>query len=128
MNSITITLVLIIYAIGIIAAVAILISTSRIDKKHSQPKVKYNLTFWRKLYLIPLKIVWTSYPEEHRKSWHLVKKGLEKHQHKFTIQEPVDIEYMQCEHEGCTRVELKDEYFQSLEKQINDLKNRLKHY
>lgn len=65
--------------------------------------VKYNLTFWQKIQLIPLRLIWLLFNKDKRKSWHEVKKGMEKHEHKFTIpftQYPYN--YMQCEHEGCT--------------------------
>lgn len=38
---------------------------------------KYNLTFWQKLELPILYLMWLSYPENERKKWHQVKKGMD---------------------------------------------------
>lgn len=64
---------------------------------------KYNLTFWQwiELYLF-IRPMWTTYDPEKRKSWHEVKKGMEKHEHKFTIEVWTQgYRFLQCEHEGC---------------------------
>lgn len=47
-------------------------------------KTKYNLTFWQRLELIPIFLFWIVADSDKRKSWHLVKKGMEKHECKFT--------------------------------------------
>lgn len=72
-------------------------------------ETKYNLTFWQKLELIPLKLMWLMSDKENRKSWHEVKKGMEPHEHKFT--KPFTekgYKFMQCEHEGCNLCEYVD--------------------
>lgn len=61
---------------------------------------KYNLTFWQKVQLIPMRVMWLM--TEDRKTWHEVKKGIEKHEHKFT--KPFTFKgysFLECEHEGC---------------------------
>ena len=76
-------------------------------------KPKYNLTFWQRLTLIPIWFTWHSMDPKERKSWHLVKKGMEKHEHKFIIPgserfEGEEYKYMGCDHEGCNLIELID--------------------
>jgi hypothetical protein len=69
-------------------------------------KIKYNLTFWQRVELIPIWFIWASRPIEERKTWHQVKKGMEKHKHNFTI--PADeggYKFLQCDHEGCNLCE-----------------------
>lgn len=73
----------------------------------------YKLTFWQRLELIPIWFMWITTDPNERKSWHLVKKGMEKHEHKFTI--PITEAYkgrayrfLQCDHEGCTLCEPAD--------------------
>jgi hypothetical protein len=69
-------------------------------------KPKYNLTFWQRLELIPMRLFWLVHPPEDRKTWHEVKKGMEQHKHKFT--KPIveqGYKFLQCEHEGCTLCE-----------------------
>lgn len=64
--------------------------------------MKYNLTFWQRLELIPIWVMWLTTPVSERKSWHEVKKGMEKHEHKFTKVILKDgYGFLQCEHEGC---------------------------
>lgn len=70
---------------------------------------KYNLTFWQKIQLIPIWFMWISTESNKRKTWHEVKKGMEKHEHKFT--KPLTehgYRVLQCEHEGCTLCEFVD--------------------
>lgn len=67
-------------------------------------KPKYNLTFWQKVELIPMRLMWLMADPEKRKTWHNVKKGLEKHEHKFT--KPYMGEFLMCEHEGCTMCDI----------------------
>jgi hypothetical protein len=63
---------------------------------------KYNLTFWQRIELIPIWIMWITTDSKERKSWHLVKKGMEKHEHNFTIPSPYKgYMFYKCEHEGC---------------------------
>lgn len=70
--------------------------------------MKYNLTFWQRIKLIPLWFMWFFHAEpEKRKSWHHVKKSMEKHEHKYTKYHPVlhrgrRFDFWDCEHEGCT--------------------------
>lgn len=73
---------------------------------------KYNLTLWQwiDLYLF-IWPMWLFYIEEDdkkpkRKSWHEVKKGMEKHVHNYTVDEPKFYkgkvyEFWRCDHEGC---------------------------
>lgn len=64
---------------------------------------KYNLTFWQRLELIPIGFLWLTADPSDRKTWHEVKKGMEKHECKFT--KPFTksgYRFMGCEHEGCT--------------------------
>lgn len=64
--------------------------------------MKYNLSFWQKLELIPTKLIWLATDPNDRKRWHEVKKGMEKHKHKFTkLFSERGYTYLQCEHEGC---------------------------
>jgi hypothetical protein len=68
--------------------------------------MKYKLTFWQKLELIPIWVLWASKEPHERKTWHEVKKGMEKHEHKFT--KPFTqqgYKFLQCEHEGCNLCE-----------------------
>lgn len=68
--------------------------------------MKYNLTFWQKLELIPIWFMWINTPDNERKSWHEVKKGMEKHEHKFTkLFTKQGYNFLQCEHEGCNLCE-----------------------
>lgn len=67
-----------------------------------EAKPKYKLTFWQRLELIPMWFFWKMTPYVDRKTWHEVKKGMEKHVHKFTVPKNYDgYWFMQCEHEGC---------------------------
>ena len=66
-------------------------------------ETKYNLTFWQRLELKPLWVYWFLSVSDDKKSWHLVKKGMEKHEHKYTIPfKKRGYSFMACEHEGCT--------------------------
>jgi hypothetical protein len=66
-------------------------------------EVKYILTFWQKIQLIPLKLIWFFYDPQERKNWHEVKKAMEKHEHKFTkLVKYREYNFLKCEHEGCT--------------------------
>jgi hypothetical protein len=63
---------------------------------------KYNLTFWQRLELIAVWFIWIGHDKNNRKSWHEVKKGIEKHTCKFTKQfKAYGHIFYQCEHEGC---------------------------
>ena len=69
-------------------------------------KVKYNLTFWQRIELFFIRQVWLAMDESERKTWHEVKKGLEKHEHKFTkVHYEHGVKVMRCEHEGCSLCE-----------------------
>jgi hypothetical protein len=68
--------------------------------------MKYKLTLLQKIELPILWIYWKLSVIEDKRSWHEVKKGMEKHTHKFTI--PMiyqGYKFMKCEHEGCTVVD-----------------------
>ncbi len=81
----------------------------------AQPiKMKYNLTFGQRLELIPIWFLWFFYAgdKKDRATWHNIKKGMEKHEHKYTIPNTKyylgeNWHLMKCEHEGCNSVELK---------------------
>ena len=63
----------------------------------------YRLSFKQKLYLIPLKLIWRIWPVQNKKSWHEVKKGMEKHQHICDIMFMRDgKKFLSCNHEGCS--------------------------
>lgn len=65
-------------------------------------KEKYNLTFWQRLELIPIWLMWIAADPEKRKTWHLVKKGMEKHTCNFV--NPIThrgYKFMECDHPGC---------------------------
>ncbi len=71
--------------------------------------VKYNLTFWQKLELIPLWILWIGTDRSERRDWHSIKKGMEKHECKHTVPDVYkyggrEFKIMKCEHEGCNIV------------------------
>lgn len=62
----------------------------------------YNLTLWQKINLPILWLYWKLSVMDNKKSWHEVKKGIEKHEHKFTT--PYNYkghDFLMCEHEGC---------------------------
>lgn len=80
---------------------------------------KYNLTFWQRLGLIPLWFFWVSSTSKTIKSWHEVKKGLETHDHKFTVPfSEGGHDFLACNHEGCS-VASSVEY----QNQVRDAKN-----
>jgi hypothetical protein len=69
-------------------------------------KPTYNLTKWQRFGLFFLKPYWWLSTSPNKKSWHLVKRGLEKHEHKFTQQKIMSgYRFMKCEHEGCNLFE-----------------------
>ena len=68
--------------------------------------MKYKLTLLQKLSLIPIRLLWLLSDSTKRKTWHEVKKGMEKHEHKFT--QPFTecgIKFLHCEYEGCNLCE-----------------------
>lgn len=76
---------------------------------------KYNLTFWQRYFQLPIIWwFWVQLPENERKTWHNVKKGLETHICEF---EEVGGEkwmhgncyttFHNCKHEGCNMVQPK---------------------
>lgn len=77
----------------------------------SQQKVNYNLTFWQKVSLPLIWFFWVTAPPEKRKTWHLVKKGMERHTCEWE-ETPYQTEYLmydilkwyRCKHEGCNVV------------------------
>ncbi len=79
---------------------------------------KYNLTIWQRITLIPLWFIWIRNVMEadadsmergrgdwkdNVKTWHQVKKGMEKHTHvyKGEILHDEGFPYLKCTHEGC---------------------------
>jgi hypothetical protein len=74
------------------------------ELKKLREKKRYNLTFWQWFFLPLLWVIWAGREPEKRKSWHLVKKGMEKHEHKYTIHSTEHKGYMNCEHEGCVMI------------------------
>lgn len=69
-------------------------------------KTKYKLTFWQRVELIPMRMMWFAADPDERKTWHEVKKGMEKHECKFT--KPFSqggYDFLYCEHEGCKTCE-----------------------
>lgn len=63
---------------------------------------KYNHTLWQKITIPVLWLYWKLSVIENKKSWHEVKKGIEKHEHKFTKEFwHGRFRFLQCEHEGC---------------------------
>lgn len=67
---------------------------------------KYNLTIWQRLELIQVWFMWITTDKDKRVSWHNLKKGSEKHEHKFTIPDVYnyrgrDFKIMKCEYQGC---------------------------
>jgi len=67
---------------------------------------QYNLTFWQRLFLIPLKVYWYLSVNDDKKTWHEVKKGMEHHTHKYTIPKRIQgFRVLACEHEGCNMVD-----------------------
>lgn len=70
-------------------------------------KTTYNLTNWQWVKLIFLFPVWFVLPPSRKKTWHQLKKGMEKHVHVFT--EPAmhkGVPIWKCEHEGCNECNL----------------------
>ena len=74
--------------------------------------MKYNLTIWQRLELIPVWFMWATTDKDKRVSWHKLKKGSEKHEHKFTVPHTeyykgtgTAYHFMKCEHEGCNLCE-----------------------
>jgi hypothetical protein len=70
-------------------------------------KNKYKLTLWQRLELIPIWFLWYFHADRSQlKSWHEIKKGMEKHECKFT--KPFSkgkYDFLECEHEGCKMCE-----------------------
>ena len=65
-------------------------------------KIVYTLSTLQKLQLPFIWLYWKLSVMDNKKSWHELKKGLEKHTCKYTI--PFQIKgykFMKCEHEGC---------------------------
>lgn len=65
---------------------------------------KYNLTIWQRIFEVPILWVWWCLADKskRKKTFHLVKRGIEKHDHKFTILVNIGgCAFRKCEHEGC---------------------------
>lgn len=62
--------------------------------------MKYELTRWQRIILPLIWILWATHDPTTRKTWHEVKKGMERHEHTFTIMRPDGL--LKCSHEGCT--------------------------
>jgi len=65
--------------------------------------MKYNLNMMQRLSMPLRYLLWATMPKDQRKSWHEVKKGMEPHEHKFTVPRPGGL--LRCEHEGCNLCE-----------------------
>lgn len=66
------------------------------------PAIKYNLTFWQRLELIPIFYFWILADPKDRQSWHLVKKGMEKHKCNFVVPYTQSgYKFLKCDHPGC---------------------------
>ena len=64
--------------------------------------MKYNLTFRQKLYLPMMWLAWFGADPDKRKTWHEVKKGMEKHECDFIVPfTEGGYKYLKCGHEGC---------------------------
>lgn len=60
-----------------------------------------------------LYILWLNTPKSERRSWELVKKGSENHEHKYTIDDiyiykGTSYAIKRCEHEGCMMMQPQD--------------------
>lgn len=75
--------------------------------------MKEKLTIKQRIDRIVLFVMWFATVKSNRRTWELVKKGSEKHEHKYTITDvyiyngkayPVK----KCEHEGCMMMEPQD--------------------
>ena len=72
-----------------------------------QNKTVYNLSTLQRMKLIYLFPIWFFLPRNRKKTWHELKKGMEKHVHVFT--EPTmhnGVPFWKCEHEGCNECNL----------------------
>lgn len=73
--------------------------------------MKYNLTFWQRFWLWSTWLSWYFYAGDNRKTWHEVKRGMEKHDCKFTIPfREGGFDFWKCEHEGCSMCEMDEKY------------------
>lgn len=91
--------------------------TLALGEKHSDiifdsVLIRYNLTPWQRLQLPGLFLMWYFHADKSKRkeSWHLVKKGMEKHEHRFKVPfteryKGKEYTFMQCEHEGCNECE-----------------------
>ena len=74
-------------------------------------KRKYNLTKWQRVYIFFLAPLWfiVSMFYASSKSWHEVKSGMEKHNHKMNWIFFRDGQYyVRCSHDGCNKIEVLD--------------------
>lgn len=70
--------------------------------------IKYKLTTGQRIYLFFLFPVWILFSlfKLNAKSWHEVKKGMEKHKHDFSIlYRDKGKMFLGCSHEGCSATE-----------------------
>lgn len=78
--------------------------------------MKPTLTIWQRIQLPFLWVYWYLTLSENKKPWHLVLKGMEKHECGFTVFKTVyhkdstgsyqrPYYFMKCEHEGCNMCE-----------------------
>ena len=73
-------------------------------------KQTYNLTTGQKIWLPLLWLYWKFSTLENKKSWHEVKKGMEKHEHVYNKPFMLhDHWWLGCEHEGCNLCEYDEE-------------------
>jgi hypothetical protein len=73
-------------------------------------KPKYNLTFLQKIELFFLWFYWKITISDVKKSWHEVKKGMEKHTCNYTKSDKIRgyIVYV-CDHEGCYKCDFTEQ-------------------
>lgn len=69
-------------------------------------KVHYDLTFWQRVQLVLIWFYWIQSDSPTRKTWHEVKKGMEKHKHNYVVLDVTEYngrnyDYYNCDHEGC---------------------------
>lgn len=67
--------------------------------------MKYNLTFWQRVELFFIWPIWFLHTSPTRKTWHEVKKGMEKHKCNFVNEFYYKgSRFLACDHEGCNIV------------------------
>lgn len=71
----------------------------------------YNLSIRQRITLPFLWLYWVLHQSDNKKSWHLVKKGMERHTHNYTTNTFVKegITFVKCDHEGCNVCDVIDD-------------------